>query len=354
MNFKCKGLLVGVCLFLSACGTIGPARLPSERQDYNEAMANSNNQQLLLNIVRLHNGTPPLFLQVSNISTQDVIEGSSGNGVGFSHAASGVDSVDTTSLYPALTLGEHPTISYSPLQGAAFANQLLQPLPIQYIYYLCRSGWPIDQVLSLTLEDLNNFPNVVESSPLSFHDKHKTFDRILFDLRQLQLNNALRFYYSLYNTQHDTIPILIINVYPNGKKMQAWKDLVSLLHLNPAHSQIVLSEYYPAYKGGDLHTETRSFLGVLLYLSSAVQGLKHPEAQPDAASSHARTWFDVKASASQPVDAYLAVQYHDEWYYLDKKDTTSKMTMLALFELFELATGDNAKVTPPVLTLPLH
>ena len=56
-------------MLLAGCA-IGPKTLPFFRQSYNTALERSNNEQLLLNIVRLAYGDTPYFLNVDNIAAQ--------------------------------------------------------------------------------------------------------------------------------------------------------------------------------------------------------------------------------------------------------------------------------------------
>ncbi len=66
-------LLVSMLLFvfgLSSCSNMGSIALPPDRLSYNQALSNSNEQQALLNIVRLHYTDPPYFLSVNTIVSQ--------------------------------------------------------------------------------------------------------------------------------------------------------------------------------------------------------------------------------------------------------------------------------------------
>ncbi|MDP7639689.1 MAG: hypothetical protein QGG73_08230, partial [Candidatus Hydrogenedentes bacterium] len=55
---------------LTGCNAVGPKALQSARVDYNEAIAQTWNQQLLLNLVRLKYRDTLIFLEVDSVNTQ--------------------------------------------------------------------------------------------------------------------------------------------------------------------------------------------------------------------------------------------------------------------------------------------
>jgi uncharacterized protein YceK len=72
----CLLLLAMTSLYvLSGCASLGPRRVPSDRFNYNEAVAQSTQEKMLLNIVRHRYLKMPVFLTVSSVLTQYVYEG---------------------------------------------------------------------------------------------------------------------------------------------------------------------------------------------------------------------------------------------------------------------------------------
>ena len=63
-------LLLVLSAVMPACTSQGPTRLPPDRFDYNQAIASSANEQMLLNLVRLRYSEIPVFLAVSSVLTQ--------------------------------------------------------------------------------------------------------------------------------------------------------------------------------------------------------------------------------------------------------------------------------------------
>ncbi len=63
-------LVLAMTFVLSACSSFGPGRIPSDNFNYNQAIANSSKEQLLLNLLRLRNDDVPVFLTVNSVLTQ--------------------------------------------------------------------------------------------------------------------------------------------------------------------------------------------------------------------------------------------------------------------------------------------
>ena len=57
-------------LLLPACTRFGPKGVPGDRFNYNEAIADSTEEQLLLNLIRLRYAETPVFLKVSSVIAQ--------------------------------------------------------------------------------------------------------------------------------------------------------------------------------------------------------------------------------------------------------------------------------------------
>jgi hypothetical protein len=65
-------VLTSVLTVLSGCTSFGPYRVAPDRFNYNEAIAASANEQMLLDLVRLRYQDVPVFLVVSSVLTQYV------------------------------------------------------------------------------------------------------------------------------------------------------------------------------------------------------------------------------------------------------------------------------------------
>src|SRR4051795_2825542 len=78
-GFLSRVLLVAGCLAASGC--LGPAAVRSTRMRYNEVVRSTNDEQLLMNLVRLRYADTPVFIDLPNIPSQfEVAAGASDPG----------------------------------------------------------------------------------------------------------------------------------------------------------------------------------------------------------------------------------------------------------------------------------
>ncbi len=134
---------------------------------------------MLLNLVRMRYRDVPVFLAVSSVLTQYVYSGR----VGVSGASGGSVGEPLYSVggNANLMYVERPPVTYSPLTGEAFARQLLTSVPSDTIFSLIQSGWPAEQLLTMSLERLNSVENVSFApvpSPENV-ERRATFQRVV-------------------------------------------------------------------------------------------------------------------------------------------------------------------------------
>jgi hypothetical protein len=82
------------------------------------------------------------------------------------------------------------------------------------------------------------------------------------------------------------------------------------------------------------------------------QDLKDGRAIPIAAGA-ANTTDQVKIASGKdkPADAYAAVHYRDQWFWIDDRDWRSKRALTAVMFFFTMAqTGGNEQL--PLVTIP--
>ena len=180
-------LVTGFGLF--GCSNFGSVQLPPDRISYNAALQYSDNQQMLLNIVRLRYTDTPYFLSVSNVVSQ------------FSYTKSLDLSINNPAPPPALSatadgnisLSESPTITYTPLQGQDFITKLLTPIDLSVVYMLVRAGWSVDKILRLLVQRLGPLDNaVLASRSTSSHlPKFKKFQDLCLALRAVEYMDNL-------------------------------------------------------------------------------------------------------------------------------------------------------------------
>ncbi len=113
------------------------------------AIQKTNDEQLLLNLVRLKYRDTPFFLEVSNVASQFRMK----NKVS---AAAQLESMvkDIFNLGASSSFEESPTVSYTPLQGDKFVKNIMSTLPLKTITLLFQSGWSVERVFRVCFQML--------------------------------------------------------------------------------------------------------------------------------------------------------------------------------------------------------
>ena len=141
---------------LNGCGTVGPNSIKFGRNDYNEVLHGTSGNQLLLNLVRIHNHEPPLFIEVTEIDAavqiQTNVTGTISQIGAHPGSAGGTLSGQLASVGGNATYTEAPIIRYQPLQGAPLIAQLNKPISVDSLVYMFDSDWPLDTFLPLVID----------------------------------------------------------------------------------------------------------------------------------------------------------------------------------------------------------
>jgi hypothetical protein len=127
----------------------------------------------------------------------------------------------------------------------------------------------------------------------------------------------------------------------------------------PADGDQIPIIYSPMREGdGELAVNSRSILQIMGAFSSYMDlpnaDIKAHRAVPafensvlDKSPNKVRIFCGDK----RPVDPYVAVHYHDHWFWIDDGDWRTKRALSAVMFFFTLAdTGDDAKL--PLVTIP--
>lgn len=352
----------------SGCKSLGPRAVKWERTPYNLAIQDTHDEQLLLNLVRLKYRDTPVFLELSSISSQFTFD--SGFSTGDSSLAE-VQGASTVWRPGGISLGysAQPTITYTPLQGEKFAQQLLAPLKVETLMLLYRSGWPLKRVLRVCVQRLNRVENAVRASGPTpeLAPEYERFARVLDLMGQLNDQARLDLVYESYPKTNKSSRI-VLQLAPEAFGSAETRELWKLLGLAPEKKHYPVT--YPLVEHGDeraldhLEVETRSLLAVLFFLA---QGVEVPAGDIQAGrvtvtrtpggevfdwKRVTRQLLHIQSAPTRPARAAASVWYRGTWFYLDDVDLSSKSTFALLTQLVALQSGEVSRLTP-VLTLPV-
>ncbi|MDF1823439.1 MAG: hypothetical protein P1U68_02295 [Verrucomicrobiales bacterium] len=349
--FWILGGLVAVCV--AGCATrLGPGSIKQSHRPYNDSVIETLNEQLLLNLVRLKYRDNPYFIEVSSITSSQSIEGSIG-------ASGALPRLRNIGLSAGSSFSDSPTISYQPLQGEEFIQKLMAPVPIQGILKLTQSGWRIERVMRLAVEQANSIHNApTASGPTPKRPpEYREFKEMTAKLAVLQETHGLD-----VALESEEVAMIIDSA---RITREDGLEVRRMLRLDPRGSQVILTDKPQRRRGpDDLYLQTRSVSGILFFLSHNVEV---PQSHIDQglvtvtreSNGEIFDWnlvtgdlLQVKSSPAPPINAFVKLRYRGNWFYIEDNDLESKSTFMLLNQLFNLLAGDIKKAAP-VLTIPV-
>ena len=352
-------LFATTVIMAAGCHPTGPASVRTGRASYNIVIQQTNNEQLLLNLVRLRYRDTPYFLEVSSIATTfDFTASASGSALLPSSESNIYD------LGTGLSFSEQPTVSYTPLQGEGFVTQLMSPVDLNTIILLYRSGWSVERIFQVCLQSINGVKNAPSASGPTpdYVPKYEQFREVAGLLRQLQIQDVLEM--GREPSVDPNNPIVKIRIADEARESSQVERLCVLLGLERGRTDYYLTA--EAGSGGKdrIAVVPRSLMGSLFYVS---QGVEVPPGDERAGrvtvtrdeqggrfdwSQVVGGLMAIHSSGQQPKYPYADVRYRGNWFYIDDSDLASKSTFSLLMQLFALQAGE-IKSTAPVLTLPV-
>jgi hypothetical protein len=365
---------LGLCAAVALAGcatTYGSRTVEPTRFDYNEALAQSWNQQMLLNLVRLRYRDTPQFLEVSSVLAQYSFTGAGGASASF------MPGRDSHGLVAELEYAERPTISYTPLQGKDFAERLLTPIAPATLVLLSQSGWSIERLMLCCVQQVNdllNSPSAAGPTP-DRAPRYQAFHRLSQALRELQNESALRVALREKDdgggggdgdAEDDGSgggePAVVLRFQVEGAEQQATLDeVVETLGLAAGRRDFRLTTERMDRDADEIAVVGRSLSAVLFFLSQSVEV---PTADETAglvtvtrdADGERFDWahvtgplLRVRSTDAEPEAAFVQVRYRGHWFYIDDRDLNSKTTFGLLSFLFSLQSAPPGR--SPLLTV---
>ena len=132
------------------------------RLRYNEVVRDTNDEQLLINIVRLRYADSPVFIDLPNITSQFEMVGRGNYLGGYGNQTPGRASLG----FGELSLRDTPTLSYHPREGREIAKALLTPLAAD-LFIVVNAGATVEQLLLLSLNDINDVTNAPRATTMA-------------------------------------------------------------------------------------------------------------------------------------------------------------------------------------------
>lgn len=327
-------LLLGATTLFVGCGALdaapGAAAISDARQHYSESITRSWNEQILVNLVRLRFLESPVFVDVSGITVSQARTRSAS----LSASILRPGGLDELGLGAAGAATDTPVITYTPLQGEAFARRVLSPLVLGDIEPLVRAGWSFEKLLLCCTQ---SFVGIENGGP----DLQRYLE-IAGLVGRLQRARQLRLV-----AEPGNVPSLHLR--GGGDDLA---DLRRLLGLGVAQNSVSLVDGV-APVPGKLVYEGRSLLASLYALSLGIDvpAAHRAEVGPDGPPHPVKELLPVRTSSAAPADAFAGVRTPQGWFWIERSDLQAKETMALLRMLIALKSIDKPAATT-VLSIP--
>ena len=341
-------------LFMVGCAGIGPRTIPRDRFDYSSAISNSWKKQMLLNMVKIRYADIPVFVDVASVINQYALEGEISLGASWNDPVVG----DSQNVGGTGTYRDQPTITYAPLMGKRFTENLVQRIPPPAIFFLIQTGIRVYFVFRTCVQAVNGIHNRV-GRHLMRRQADPEFYRLISLLLQIQKSGAvgMRIEKTADETEATVFAFRQKNIPP--EIISAMNSVKRILGLDPDVPEFKVVYGSVARNDKEIAILSRSMLEIIIELSSYVdvpedhvsEGRTHETLldQMDV-SAEFGPLIEVDSDSSKPADDFIAVRYHDYWFWIDDRDLRSKRTFAFLWLLFSFT--ETEKGYAPVVTIP--
>jgi hypothetical protein len=379
--------MVTLVVVVAGCTSIGPGKLVSTHQGYNDAVQLAESRELLLNIVRLRFGDPIQFLAVSQINAQfSVSVGASASATGGAGTAGGN-----------VGYSDSPTITFTPRGDDQFGRDILYPVSLyDAVTYSTRGGVYDGLLFTLITSGINDAPDVPGPNGELYRQRIEAVGKLLEgDLAWVAKSKRYVPKSSI------AVPVENITAFDHvwaTNNGYLWADAEAMIGPEGAGKALMSFEYHtpliairdpddPETQGylrtlgvvpGHREYEIRAvndevhlgrpptfiFVGfrslkeimgiaseyVEIPAELAARGIAPPPRYQQTGMQ--KLSFKVRSSKDEPQGTPYKVSLHDHWFFIDMTDHKSKALMEALFSLFYSQIGAS-KPGDPILTLPL-
>ena len=344
--------IIAVGLALGGCKSVGPKTVPVDRFNYNNAISDSWKEQTLLNIVKLRYADMPLFVEVASIVSGYSLE----QAVALNGTLHNSDSIlgNSAGIGVSGKFTDRPTITYAPLTGRKFNQNFMTPVPPHAILFLIQSGWPADLILNLTVDSVNGLRSQSYGGG-SPRKGDPEFYEVIHLIRELQVAGNIGMRLKTDKDTDQTIIIVFHRTNMSDEQKVTLTRLQQLLKIDPEVGELEVHYGMFTKTPNEVAMLSRSMLQILIELAAGIEvPPEHVEKsyiRPTREVLEEARILSIKSSEDDPEDAFVAVQYHDHWFYIENADFLSKRTfsfIMLLFSLTETGGGEGL----PMVTIP--
>ncbi|MFM1866800.1 MAG: hypothetical protein RL591_208 [Planctomycetota bacterium] len=277
--------------------------LRADFTDFNTIIQRSQNEQMLLNLVRMRFREAPLFLQAGSLTAS--YENTVSAGADATAQQGDQSLIGVTGTY---TFSSKPTIAYTPVEGQQYVQQLMNEIPTSHFGMLLRAGWPVQKLCDLLVECVT--PTGGE----------------------------------------------LLSARPKSRSYHEYKEFVATLVAAEAVGQLAVLRR--ADGGFDLKAEKKTIAlenfrlrSLFSAMFEAAESIEVPESQRAwTTAASPSNELHIRATAKPSIDALVTVEYAGWNYSIANDDVRSKDTLALFMQLCRIQSG--APAPGPVLTIP--
>ena len=356
ISIRCYRLIVWLmgCL-LAGCAVVGPPSIRNGRAVYNDAINDTNNQQLLMAIIRARYSENVSLLSVGSVTANVSVSTSTGIQLGFGNQSN--YSGNLVPFSASAVYEENPTVSYTPVEGQKYLRQLTAPVSLSVLVPLCQASVQPGLLLITLVSRANDLANPeFLVSPASSDPRFPRFVELVSHLGQVEVLNWVD------DPKGENRFSIVIHHFRPQYEAET-RELLHLLGQSwPAADTgkiiIPVSQGVGGGAGQGIAFTTRSVYDLMEIFSAAVDipaediesgaAINYPPASPLGRKLH------IRRSRAKPENAYVAVEYHGWWYFIDKTDQPTKRFFHLMTVLWSvtIAESTNKGQKTPILMLP--
>jgi len=342
-----------VLCVLSGCTVLGPRSISMGRADYNEVINRTEDEQMLLSIVKGRYGETSTLLAVNGVAANVRFSTSAGIEAAFGPRDISGDNL----LLGGFAYEENPTITYTPVQGEHYIRQMMTPIPLDILLLAVRamtSEEPLFTLLVNRINDLRN-PNFIDPSGKA-DSRFMRFVQLFTEMRNADILDLVR----------DPREEVAFNVVISGyapQHLQKVIEFLSLLDL-PVPAEEPEDIVIPAY----FALKTRKVRGIGITTRSTFDLIEIFRASVEVPQEHEHVGLSVDfppmglpgqgiriiSSSEKPEHISVAVKYRGYWFYIAENDQRTKAFFRTLRTFWSMTiSGSVDQAAAPVLTIPV-
>ena len=266
---------------------------------------------MLLNLVKIRYLDAPVFLDVASVINQYSVEGEISLGASWSDAISG----DRQMIGGTGRYSDRPTITYAPLSGARFTQQLMTPIPVAAILSLLQSGYPADFVFRIGVQTINGVSNRF-GGQLMQRTADPDFYNLLRSLNTIQQSDGLGMRVKSENGK--SAIVMFFKTTTGADLSQELAIVQRILRVSLVDGELDVVFGSMPQNDRELAIQTRSMLQIIVELATHIDVPSTDVAEgrvyatPETLATGFPDLINIHSGTSRPTDAYAAVSYRDK------------------------------------------